>query len=149
MADALASELVTDTREEDAREMPFFPMLPRHATVVLMSDFLAPLEDIEASLRGLSRQGLKGHLLQILDPAEETLPFSGRVRFVGLEKEGATVIDRAEEARAGYIRKLGAHRDGLRAMAAQIGWSFGMHHTDHTPQLALAALHNAMTGHRR
>ena len=86
--------------------------------------------------------------MQVLDPAEETLPFSGRVRFVGLEKEGATVIDRAEEARAGYIKKLGAHREGLRALTTQIGWSFGLHHTDKSPQLALAALHNAVTGRR-
>lgn len=149
MADALASELVADTRKEDAPEMPVFPTLPRHATVVLISDFLAPLDHAEASIRALSRQGLKGHLVQVLDPAEETLPFSGRVRFVGLEQEGATVIDRAEEARTGYIRKLTAHRDGLRALATQVGWSFGVHHTDHSPQLALAALHNAITGYRR
>jgi len=116
---------------------------------VLISDFLAPLDDVANSIRALARQGLSGHMVQVLDPAEETLPFSGRVRFVGLEKEGATVIDRAEEARAGYVRKLNSHRDGLRALAASIGWSFTVHHTDHSPQPALSALHNAITGYRR
>jgi uncharacterized protein (DUF58 family) len=149
IADALAGELVQDTRAADAPEMPIFPTLPRHATVVLISDFLAPLDDIASSVRALSRQGLIGHLMQVLDPAEETLPFSGRVRFVGMEKEGTTVIDRAEEARAGYIRKLNDHREALRALATNIGWSFGVHHTDHSPQPALAALHNAITGFRR
>ena len=74
---------------------------------------------------------------------------AGRVRFVGLEKEGATVIDRAEEVRDQYIRKLSAHREGLKALGASVGWSFGLHHTDHAPQPALAALHNAITGYRR
>ena len=72
---------------------------------------------------------------------------NGNIRVGVLD--GDTVIDRAEEARAGYIRKLNSHRDGLRALATTIGWSFSLHHTDHSPQPALAALHNAMTGHRR
>ncbi len=149
MADALAGELISEPRE-DAPEMPAFSnALPRHSTIVLFSDFLAPLDEIANAVRALSRLGISGHMMQVLDPAEETLPFSGRVRFVGMENEGATVIDRAEEARAGYIRKLNAHRDGLRALATSIGWSFGLHHPDHAAQPALAALHNAITGHRR
>jgi len=149
MADALAGELLAPPRE-DAPEVPSFPAsLPRFATIIMFSDFLAPFEATASAVRGLARQGLNGHLIQVLDPAEETLPFSGRVRFVGMEKEGATVIDRAEEARAGYIKKLNAHRDALKALALTAGWSFGLHHTDHSPQPALAALHNAITGFRR
>lgn len=149
MADALANELVTDA-PVDGLEIPAFSaQLPRHSAVVLISDFLAPLEDIAGSVRTLVRRGVMGHMVQVLDPAEETLPFSGRVRFVGMEKEGATVIDRAEEAREQYIRKLNAHREGLKALAASSGWSFGVHHTDRPPQPALAALHNAITGYRR
>jgi uncharacterized protein (DUF58 family) len=149
MADALAGELIDKNQADRAAIPSFATQLPRHSAVVLISDFLAPLEDIAASVRALMRQGVAGHMVQVLDPAEETLPFSGRVRFVGMEKEGATVIDRAEEARGQYISKLKAHRDGLRALAAAIGWSFGVHHTDHAPQPALAALHNAITGYRR
>ena len=149
MADALAGELIAEPHA-DAPEMPVFSnALPKHSTVVLFSDFLGPLEAVAGAVRALSRLGISGHMVQVLDPAEETLPFSGRVRFVGMENEGATVIDRAEEARAGYVRKLNSHRDGLRALATSIGWSFGLHHTDHSPQPALAALHNAITGHRR
>ena len=150
MADAVAVELMSDPASAAAGAMPNFSTpLPRHATAVLISDFLAPLDEVAASVRAMTRQGLIGHMVQVLDPAEETLPFSGRVRFVGLEKEGATVIDRAEEARAGYIRKLNAHREGLKALAATAGWSFGLHHTNNPPQPALAALHNAITGYRR
>jgi uncharacterized protein (DUF58 family) len=150
MADAVAGELLSADADHGAPPIPpFTASLPRHSAVVLISDFLAPIADIAASLKSLMRLGITGHLLQVLDPAEETLPFSGRIRFVGLEREGATVIDRTEDARSQYVTKLAAHRDGLRALTAGAGWSFGVHHTDHSPQLAMAALHNAITGHRR
>ncbi len=46
--------------------------------------------------------GLRGHLLQVLDPAEETLPFAGRVRFEGLEREASLLISRVETVREDY-----------------------------------------------
>ncbi len=149
MADAIAGELLSDKRGASAGMPAFSTSLPRHSGVILFSDFMSPLEEIAAAVKGLTRGGITGHLVQVLDPAEETLPFSGRVRFVGLEEEGATVIDRAEDAREGYIRKLQAHREGLKGLATSTGWTFGLHHTDQSPQPALAALHNAITGHRR
>lgn len=149
LADSLMMEL-TGTGADNAPAMPSFSgALPRHSNAVLFSDFLAPIDEIAESLRTLMRTGIKGHLIQVLDPAEETLPFSGRIRFVGLEREGATVIDRTEDARAQYMQKMAAHREALKALAASSGWSFGLHHTDHSPQLAMAALHSAITGFRR
>ncbi len=150
LADAMSADLAGKKAQDNAPEMPSFGgSLPRHSTAVLFSDFLAPIDVIAESLRGLMRTGIKGHLIQVLDPAEETLPFSGRVRFVGLEQEGATVIDRTEDARAQYMHKLAAHRNALKGLAAGSGWSFGLHHTDYSPQLAMAALHSAITGFRR
>ncbi len=150
LADAMVADLAHRKPDENAPEMPSFAgALPRHATAILFSDFLAPVAEVESSMRSLMRAGVKGHMIQVLDPAEETLPFSGRVRFVGLEHEGATVIDRTEDARAEYMQKMRAHRETLRALAASAGWSFGVHHTDHAPQLAMAALHSAITGFRR
>jgi uncharacterized protein (DUF58 family) len=149
MADAMVAELITEDTRRDAPSLPrFTAALPRHAAVILFSDFLAPLDVIAESVRALMRQGVTGHMMQVLDPAEESLPFTGRVRFVGLEQEGSMVIDRAEEARENYIRKLKNHREGLKSLAMQAGWSFGIHRTDHSPQPAMAALHNAITGHR-
>ena len=150
VADAMSVDLMREKAPDDAPPMPSFSgSLPRHATAVLFSDFLAPIDEVADSLRTLMHTGIKGHLIQVLDPAEETLPFAGRVRFVGLEREGATVIDRAEDARAQYMEKMAAHRNALRALAASSGWSFGLHHTDQSPQLAMAALHGAITGFRR
>jgi len=114
---------------------------PRHGEAVLFSDFLMPLETLESLVRGLAANGTAGHLLQVLDPAEETLPFTGRIRFTGLEGEGDTLVRRAEDLRGAYAQRLAAHRDGLAAIARAFGWSFAVHHTDQPPQAALLALH--------
>ena len=122
LADAMTADLTVRTPADDAPEMPSFSgALPRHSTAILFSDFLAPINVITESLRSLMRTGVKGHLIQVLDPAEETLPFTGRVRFVGLEREGAMVIDRTEDARAQYMERLSAHRAALKALARIIG----------------------------
>jgi uncharacterized protein (DUF58 family) len=141
LADALAAELAAANSVK-----PSFVALPRHGAVALIGDFLAPLPDIAAAIRQLSAHGAAGYLLQVLDPAEESLPFKGRIRFVGLENEGAAIIERTEEARSAYARRLAAHRAGLKDLTQRAGWSFAVHHTDHPPETALAALHQAMTG---
>ena len=117
------------------------PNLPRHATVVLAGDFLMPLEETAARLARLASAGARGHLIQVLDPAEESLPYDGRVRFLGLEGEGELLARRAEDLRAPYIRRLADHRDGLAALARSAGWSFATHRTDQPPQHALLALY--------
>src|SRR3546814_13352521 len=70
--------------------------LPRSAQLVFVSDFLMPLEDIERALRYYGQGGQRGALLQVLDPAEESLPYDGRVRFDGLEQEPSWLLSRVE-----------------------------------------------------
>jgi uncharacterized protein (DUF58 family) len=123
---------------------PFDPTLPRHARAVLFGDFLSPLEDIRRSVSALASLPLRGHLVQILDPAEETLPFDGRVEFEGLEGEDELLIPRVEAVRQAYMERLEAHRDGLAALARAAGWSFVTHRTDRPPQTALLALYGAI-----
>jgi uncharacterized protein (DUF58 family) len=148
LADALAADLAAHAASKAPTPMRFAAPLPRHSTVVLIGDLLAPLGDVADAIKALARHGGGGHLLQILDPAEEALPFKGRIRFVGMEAEGTTIVERTEDARTAYASRMSAHRDGLRALAARAGWSFAVHHTDRPPQLALAALHQALTGSR-
>lgn len=122
--------------------------LPRHAHVVLFSDFLGPIEEIEQSIASLAGRGVMGHVVQVLDPAEETLPFSGRVRFEGLEAEGTHLINRAEQVREQYMQRLAARRDRLRELCRPRGWSFTLHHSDAPPQAALLALYGLMANAR-
>ncbi len=118
--------------------------LPRHATVVLIGDLLEPLDEVRASVGGLAKEGVRGHLLQVLDPAEESLPFDGRVRFEGLEGDRAVLISRTENVRDAYQARLAAQRAGLAEIARRAGWSFAAHRTDHPPHTALLGLYGAM-----
>lgn len=120
--------------------MPVAAPLPRHARVVLIGDFLSPVEDIRAVVGGLAALPVSGHLLQVLDPAEALLPYSGRVRFRGMEQEAEAVVPRVEGIRAGYADALAEQQRGLAALCNAAGWSFGTHRTDHPPEAALLGL---------
>jgi uncharacterized protein (DUF58 family) len=125
--------------------LPAFETLPRYAQIVLIGDFLSPLEEIHAIVARFAATGLRGHMLQVLDPAEETLPFDGRVRFEGIEDDDEILISRVETVREEYAGRLAAHRAGLQAIAQPAGWSFATHRTDKTPHTALLALYTALT----
>jgi uncharacterized protein (DUF58 family) len=130
-------------------EAPPFEPLPRAGQLVLIGDFLAPLDRINHIVGQFAGAGLKGHLLHIADPAEEKLPFAGRVRFAGIEEHDEIVIGRVETVRQSYAERFSRHRDGLAAIARAVGWTIGYHRTDHPPHLALLALHAALSADRR
>ena len=138
----LAMTLVEGQLPRDG--LPAVPLLPRHAQAVLIGDLLSPLEEIQRTVAAFSGRGVRGHLVQVLDPAEETLPFAGRIEFEGLEGEEELLIPRVEAVRQTYLERLEAHRDGLAALARAAGWSFATHRTDRPPQTALLALHGAI-----
>jgi uncharacterized protein (DUF58 family) len=119
--------------------------LPRYARLVLISDFFIPLEDLRDRLRGFVAMGVRGHLLQVLDPAEPSLPFAGRVRFEGLEDDGAALIGNVDSVRVRYRDRIEAHRLGLRELARGLGWTLAGHVTDHPPEPPLLALYNALS----
>ena len=94
--------------------LPIVEPLPRYGQVVMLSDFFVPLPEIEQTVMGFAAHGLRGQLMQVLDPAEERLPFRGRVRFSGFEGEGDTLLSRVEALRQAYHGRLEEHRAGLR-----------------------------------
>jgi uncharacterized protein (DUF58 family) len=129
--------------------LPTFEPLPRAAQLVLFGDFLSPLDAVNAALARFAGAGLAGHLLQIVDPAEEDLPFAGRIRFAGIEERDEVVISRVESIRGDYAERFRRHREGLAAIVANFGWTFGTHRTDRPPELALLALYGALSAGRR
>jgi uncharacterized protein (DUF58 family) len=126
-------------------DLPAFEPLPREAQTVFVGDFLAPLEKIDTAVRRYAEIGVKGYLLQVLDVAEESLPYDGRVRFEGLEDEEPWLLSRVEAVRDDYVTRLNEQREGLRAIARSTGWIFATHRTDQPPQSALLALYAALT----
>jgi uncharacterized protein (DUF58 family) len=106
----------------------------------MFSDFLGPLEETRAIAAQLAARPLSGRMLQIMDPAEESLPYAGRRRFEGLLGELPAILPRVEAVRDLYAARLAAQRAGLADMAGGLGWSFSTHRTDARPETALLAL---------
>lgn len=133
-------------------DVPPVARLPRFSRLILIGDFLSPLPRIAAAVRTHAAQGVACHMLQVLDPAEETLPFEGRVRFEGLEGEPSLLVERAESLRQAYTARMETRRQQLRELAVHANGSFAIHHTDQPPQTALLALYEALgqrtTGYR-
>jgi uncharacterized protein (DUF58 family) len=143
----LAIQLLRPSTQKDS--LPRVEELPRHAHIVMFGDFLSPLEEIEALVRAFANQGVHGHLLQVLDPAEELLPFAGRVQFEGLEGEGRLLLSRVEAIRGDYADKFEAHHQGLIDIARAVGWSYARTRTDSPPQTALLALYQQLSDRDR
>jgi uncharacterized protein (DUF58 family) len=125
-------------------ELPGAVGLPRFARVVLIGDFLGPLDEIRDCVGAMAGVPVSGHVLQVLDPAEALLPYRGRVRFHGTEREAATVVPRVEGVRAADAARLAEQQAGLAAIAAAAGWGFAVHRTDHPPEAALLGLYAAL-----
>jgi uncharacterized protein (DUF58 family) len=100
----------------------------------------------------MAENGVQGHLLQVLDPAEETLAYEGRVEFRSPEGGERWIADRVETVRAAYHKKLAAHRAEIEETARRLGWSFLVHHTDRPaaePLLTLIMRLQGMAGDYR
>ncbi len=134
--------------DEPGPSLPPIEPLPRYARLVMLSDMLQPIPEIESCVREFAAMGVDGHILHILDPAEANLPYDGRVRFEGLEGEGAILIGRVEGIREDYVSVMRRHRDGLSDLARSVGWTCASHLTDTPPQTALLALYAALAGDR-
>jgi uncharacterized protein (DUF58 family) len=116
------------------------PPLPRHARLILLSDFLQPIERLQGRFGRFGALGARAGLVQILDPAEESLPYDGRVQFEGAEREGSALIDHVGDVRGRYGELVRAHRAALADLATRQGWRFTAHRTDRGAELALLAL---------
>ena len=122
------------------------PHLKRHATLVLFSDFLDPLPKLATAIDALTQNGARGTMVQVLDPAERALPFSGRVRFEGFKGEAPELVAKAETLRRDYRARLAAHNAGLERIAAKAGWSLLAAPTDKPALETLTTLYLMLAG---
>ncbi|MCE9507571.1 MAG: DUF58 domain-containing protein [Alphaproteobacteria bacterium] len=114
---------------------------------VLISDFYFPLPELASFCERLAARNVKGLLVQIFDPAEQTLPYTGRVRFQDAENTAAEplVIPHVEAVRGEYERKFSAHQESLAALAQNLGWKFEKFTTATKPEAALTQLYNDLS----
>jgi uncharacterized protein (DUF58 family) len=142
MGHSLLDPAMQEKERARAEAGPPATPIARGSRIVWLSDFLAP--DVEARMAGFARLGAVGHLVRIIDPAEEDFPFTGRARFESPRGQGSAMFGRAESVGRDYRARFAAHGESLARAATRLGWSITAHRTDHPPQTALIALHAAI-----
>ena len=146
-ADRLAETLLLNARSRELTVgLPPEIRLPRFTGAILISDFLDPADDIVRRINAIAGSGVSGHLVQVLDPAEESLPYDGRAEFLGPEGGERWIADRAESLRERYQAKLNAHRETIAEACRRLGWTFLVHHTDRPASEPLLALVMRLAG---
>jgi uncharacterized protein (DUF58 family) len=140
--DKMANAIVHDVTERASLPPSFAPSAL--AEIVVLSDFWSPIAEVRSTLSQLSATGAQGHIVQIVDPAEETFPYSGRVEFVEPEGGGEITVGRAEAWKSEYEARIARHRAEIRTETDRLGWSFAIHRTDHPATALMLALHARM-----
>ena len=112
----------------------------------IAGDFFETIPAITAAITPLAEIGVAGHLVHVVDPAEETLPYAGRIEFQEMAGPLKFLSAKTETLRQLYGEKLHLHRAALRELARKLGWSFTIHRTDESPAHLLMALHGMIGG---
>lgn len=139
----LAHVLSTAQTPQDYGAPAPLALLPG-ARAVFLSDFLGPLDPVEAALARAADLGVRGAMVQILDPVEESFPFDGRAIFESMAGTLRHETLKAGNLRARYLDRMAERRARLTALAARAGWVFSTHHTDQAAQSALLWLYAAL-----
>ena len=141
--DKIAEAMLHDDAARPSLPPAFVPSAL--AEIVVLADFWSPISEIRTMLAGLSSSGAHGALVQIVDPAEETFPYSGRIEFVEPEGFGVITAGRAERWADDYVARVALHRDQIRDETNKLDWLFTTHSTDRSAAELLLFLHAGMT----
>lgn len=144
--ETLAHGLVAAAEAGDDGDAPSPEALRPNQRLVILADFLTDPAWVRALLDRASGLGVRGVLMQVLDPDEENFPYAGAVLFRSLSGRLSHDSRDAAGLRAAYLARLAERRDWLRAQATGAGWHFGHHTTDHAPALALGWLYRVLEG---
>lgn len=139
--------LNSDGQREDFGAPDIRGLLPK-SRALFVSDFMGPLVEVEKALTEAADIGVKGALLQVLDPAEEAFPFDGRTVF---ESMGGGMRHETLEAgalRGRYLERLAERKARLHDLAHLTGWQVMCHHTGDSAQAALMWLYGALEARR-
>ncbi len=141
-AETLAASLILSPPQTD---FPAASNLGSHADVIIFSDFLDSIDTIAEQTGTLARRGVRGHLVQLVDPAEEQFPYAGRVEFSDPETGERITTGNANALQREYANLFTARTQALRDIATKFGWSHTIHHTDALASQALVSLHTHLS----
>lgn len=118
-------------------------MIP-NARAIFVSDFLGDVSEVRTALTKAADRGVRGVLLQVLDPSEEAFPFQGRTIFESMGGALRHETLKAGELRDRYRDRLAARKAELGDLCRHTGWQFQTHHTDASAQTALLWIYRAL-----
>jgi uncharacterized protein (DUF58 family) len=108
----------------------------KRGMIVLVSDLLAPVDELERYLGYLRSQRHDIVLLRVLDPAERGFQFDGPAMFHDLESDRELYIEPAA-ARATYLKRFREHQAGIERTCARLGVDYFDVPTDKPLELVL------------
>ncbi|MCX6905731.1 MAG: DUF58 domain-containing protein, partial [Verrucomicrobia bacterium] len=111
-------------------------IIRKRGLIVLISDFLAPLDRLEKAMVQLAACGHEVIVFQVLDPAEATFQFREPAVFEDLET-GRTLMVDPGAVRADYTRRLEEHCAAVRQLCQRLGNTCSRLTTDQPLELAL------------
>ncbi len=120
--------------------------MQRYCSAVLLADFYEPPEEVQKAVTAFAASGVNGHLIQVVDPAEETLPYAGRMEFQEMAGPLRFLAGKTEVLREAYGERFRGHREALREIAFRAGWSFTTHRTDRSVAKLLMLMHGLIGG---
>lgn len=120
-------------------------LVRKRGLIVVLSDFLAPLERLDRALLELAAGGHELVLFQVLDPAELSFDFAAPAVFEDLESGQTLQIDPGT-GRDGYRKRLEAHCEALRELCQRQGATHLRLATDQPLELALFDFLRARSG---
>lgn len=109
----------------------------KRSLLVVFSDFLAPLDEVEREVGYMAAAGHDVTLIQCLDPAERHFTFTKATHFEDQETGQELYVD-PDSARDSYMERLENHIDGLRTICAKVGAGYHLFTTDYPMELALS-----------
>jgi uncharacterized protein (DUF58 family) len=142
VVERFAEAIATDERLQGPSQTPLPPALPAapRSMILMIGDFLSEPEEVARAIGAVSAEGAIGELVMIVDPIEETYPFSGNTEFLHPAGPLRVLTPRAQNLRDAYLARLAAHRDAIRAICTRLGWGMSIHRTDGSPAEMLLAL---------
>jgi uncharacterized protein (DUF58 family) len=108
----------------------------KRGLIVLISDLLAPVDELERNLGRLAAAGHELVIFQVLDPNEVAFDFRRAMLFQDVESQKDFYLD-PEAVRSEYQRRLQSHSQSVESICRKLGFAFHRVVTNQPMDLAL------------
>lgn len=136
--DRLLNQITSEPKNTIAKQLHDTAlMMKRRSVVVVISDFLADVDEIMLGLDHLRFSGHNVVVCHTLDPYELEFPFKGPWQFDGLENE-LPLTTQPERIREDYLSNLNSYLDTFRTACAATGIDYTLIDTSRPLDLVLS-----------